>query len=227
VGRMLNEIFLTSTTDKKGKPVIQYTVFNKSSLDPAKKGEIVEGQSFPTGWMGLEVKVLRYHPYAREEWDVKIRKTPTDLTTAAVQVSFNGTQRWLLLNDTIKLFAEHAVYFVAYVNRRIDLGFLLQLKDFSVDRYQGSTRAAGYKSLVAVPELGNREISMNEPLDHKGLKIYQASFQDGPLGNPVASIFSVNYDPGRWLKYLGSLIMVLGIILLFYFRKKAGKKASP
>jgi len=59
-------------------------------------------------------------------------------------------------------------------------------------------------------------ISMNEPLYYGGDFFYQASYQLQENGPPI-SVFSVNYDPGRWVKYLGSIIMVLGIMLMFYF----------
>lgn len=229
LGKGFNEIYLTPIMDEKTKQLkLKFTIFSKAHLDAEKEGFIEEGGSFPTGWMGLEVKILRFYPYAREEWDVKVRETPTPLTAEAIEVDFAGKKQWLLLNDTLKLFSENAVYYVSYANRRIDMGFPLRLREFTIDRYQGTMRAAAYKSQVTVPGVGDSEISMNEPLEHNGLTIYQSSFQDGPDGRPIASVFSVNYDPGRWLKYLGSLVMCVGIILLFYFRKAmARKKTAP
>jgi cytochrome c biogenesis protein ResB len=82
--------------------------------------------------------------------------------------------------------------------------------------------------------VGQKEaiISMNEPLEMKGYTIYQASYEDADP-RPVTSIFSVNRDPGRPWKYLGSALIVLGSVLLFaakYRRKKSteklGKKGS-
>ncbi len=227
-GRAENEIYLTPEKDKKTNQwKIKYSIYGRDNIDVKKQGYVTEGNSFPTGWMGLEVKILRFYPTAREEWEVKPRETPTPLTTEAVQVEYAGRKQWILLNDTLKLFTADAAYFVSYVNRRIDMGFPIHLREFMVDRYQGTMRAAAYKSHVYIPQLGDAEISMNEPLKHKGLTVYQASFQDGPGGRPVASIFSVNYDPGRWLKYIGSLVMCIGMILLFYFRKKfLGKNSA-
>ena len=64
-------------------------------------------------------------------------------------------------------------------------------------------------------------ISMNEPYKHAGYTIYQASFQEDEVTRePTASVFSINRDPGRWVKYLGSLILTLGIVSLFYQRRK-------
>ena len=58
-------------------------------------------------------------------------------------------------------------------------------------------------------------ISMNEPLKYAGYTLYQASFSKEE-GRPPLSIFSVNRDAGRWLKYLGSLTIVLGAALMFW-----------
>jgi len=62
---------------------------------------------------------------------------------------------------------------------------------------------------------------MNEPLKFGGYTFYQASYnQDERTGEPTATVLSVNYDPGRWIKYLGSLILSVGIIWLFVQTRK-------
>lgn len=105
--------------------------------------------------------------------------------------------------------------------------FSIQLKDFQVGRYQGTMQAASYKSLVRLPtENREVEISMNEPLEFNGLTFYQASFKEDERGNPTHSIFSVNYDPGRWIKYLGSLLIVFGSVHLFYRRWKTARSKN-
>ena len=76
-----------------------------------------------------------------------------------------------------------------------------------------------YESDVSVEGLGKVNISMNEPMKHAGYTFYQSSFQEDDMGRPTASILSVNKDPGRWIKYFGSALIVLGIVMLFYFRK--------
>lgn len=224
-GRGVNEIFFTP----KGAQ-LAYTVFNKDKDAPAKKGILKEGEFFDPGYkMAMEVRVLRYLPTAVEEWDIQTVERPTPLTTSAVKVLFEGREHWVLLNDMVKLFTQNAVYLLTYGNRRIDIQFPIKLKDFKVSHYQGTMRAMAYESVVEVPDLGLQTISMNEPLKHRGLTFYQSSFQE-ENGRPIASIFSVNHDPGRFLKYLGSLIMSLGIILLMWFKhldfKIARKKDS-
>lgn len=212
-GRGANEIFLTPEKDG-----LKYIVFQKDTEKALKKGFVKEGDVFDPGFkMSLQFRVLRFLPAALEDWDLQPSERPTPLTTSAIKIIFDGKEHWVLLNDMVKLFTNNAVYLLTYGNRRIDVGFPIQLKSFKVSRYQGTMRAMAYESVVDVPDHQDHLISMNEPLKYKGLTVYQASFQE-ENGQPVASIFSVNHDPGRFLKYLGSLIMTVGIILLMWFK---------
>ena len=69
---------------------------------------------------------------------------------------------------------------------------------------------------------------MNEPLKAGGFTFYQASYvPDVP--RPVTTILSVNHDPGRGLKYAGSLLLVFGSISLYLVKvlqKKRSKEQS-
>ena len=61
---------------------------------------------------------------------------------------------------------------------------------------------------------------MNEPLEYRGFKIYQSGYQmpEEP-GQPEVSIFSVGQDPGVPFQYAGTIIMVGGVITMFFTRK--------
>jgi cytochrome c biogenesis protein ResB len=72
---------------------------------------------------------------------------------------------------------------------------------------------------VDVPGRGAVVISMNEPLKKDGYTFYQSSFEQNERGEATVSILSVNHDPGRWIKYLGSFLIVLGSSMLFWFRR--------
>jgi hypothetical protein len=216
-----NEMFLTPADDH-----LKFLIYYKDGRPP-KKGEVKEGGAIDTGWMGLKLTVLRYLPQAEDAWEFKPIERPTPLTTSAIQVSFMGKNHWVQQNDVLKFFTTNAVYILTYGSRRIDLGFDLHLQKFHVGHYQGTTRASSYSSVVLTPDGQEHLIAMNEPLKYKGLTFYQASFQQDPNGNPIASILSVNYDPGRWIKYFGSLLISLGIVGLFYNRRKAARAAAP
>jgi cytochrome c biogenesis protein ResB len=58
-----------------------------------------------------------------------------------------------------------------------------------------------------------RDISMNEPLTCGKFTFYQSGF-DEASGQKVSTL-SVAYDPGRFLKYLGSLMICAGIALRY------------
>jgi hypothetical protein len=210
-----NEVLLTTAA---GSDQIRYSVFNKDrSL--RLKGVMKESGTVETGWMGLKFRLLRYLPHAREE----VRYTPLERSTpsanSAVKFRFRGQEYWLGLNSTQRLYLQDRVYFVSYANRRLDLGFPLTLNKFHMGTYQGTERASSYESEVEVPSQGNTTISMNEPLKFGGFTFYQSSFERDEAGRAVVSILSVNHDPGRWIKYLGSFLMVLGSIVLFYFKR--------
>lgn len=223
-----NEIYLNPID----KDFVQYTVFHKDIEKPFMTGKVKEGGVFEPGWMGTKFRVLRYMPMAKEDWEVKPVAKPNPLTTSAIKIRYKAseqsevTEQWVLLNDMVKFFTDKGAYLITWANRRVDINFDLKLDHFEVTRYQGTMRAMAYESIVETPDKVKTTISMNEPLKYKGLTIYQSSFQE-ENGTAVASIFSVNHDPGRFLKYLGSLIMTIGIILLFYFKSldfKALKK---
>jgi hypothetical protein len=95
-------------------------------------------------------------------------------------------------------------------------------------------------------------ISLNEPKDirdpwtGRSYRLFQSSF-NGPW-KPGDSVFdevvgpesgreelfmsflSVNYDPGRGLKYAGCLLTIAGVIVMFYMRAyffKASARGTP
>lgn len=224
---------LTSRNAILLKPIdgenLAYEVHTARAGVPVKRGRVKAGESLATGWMKLEFRLLKFIPRAREEIRYIGEDRPSPMTNAAIRVEYRAPgekqakSQWMGLNSILKLFSNDQVYVVQFANRRIPLGFNVALKKFEIGRYQGTMRAASYQSLVEVDGLGERLISMNEPLKHAGFTFYQASFEADEQGRPVASILSVNRDPGRWLKYFGSLVMVLGILHLFYMKRRKAK----
>ncbi len=223
----MNEIYLNKLDSEN----ITYAYFDKNEAKPYQTGNIKIGQVVPTHWMGLELRLLDYLESAREEWDVKLNNHPTPLTTAVVFIEYKNHKEWLLLNDIVKIFDDQTAYLVSFQNRRLQLDFPIKLNEFKIDRYQGTQKAMSYSSQVTagndVSSSGSNNekqetvISMNEPMKYKGFTFYQASFQqDEQTGQPTASVLSVNKDPGRPVKYLGSIILTVGILWLFYQRRK-------
>ena len=207
-----------------------YTIHTESS-GQTRTGFIRAGESMDTGWMGLTFRLLSYNERARYLVDYRPLERPTPMSVSVLKVRFKDQEHLLGLNSNLRLYDDNEVYFVGYGNRRVNLNFGLTLKQFHVGRYQGTMRAASYESLVEVPSVEGgppREvlISMNEPLKHQGLTFYQSSFEQDETGEPTHSIFSVNHDPGRWWKYLGSTLVTLGTFLLFYRKARAAPVAK-
>lgn len=205
---------------------LDYTIFHKDLPSPFATGRLKEGTAIDLGWMNLKLKILNYYPQAESSWDVDIKETPSPLTKAAIKIKYQGQERWVLLNDAVRMMRPGSLIRFVYSQRKIALNFSLNLKKFEINRYEGSRKVSNYQSLVSVMDGPEAVISMNEPLKVEGLTFYQASFEEDDQGLPKASIFSVNSDPGRWIKYLGALIMSCGIILLFYFRKYYATKSK-
>ncbi len=211
----MNEVLLWVN---EGSKTINYAIYN-SDRSLKLKGVARESETLETGWMGLKFRILRFLPHAKEQVNYTAMQASSPAANSAMRFNFRGKDYWLGLNSTQRIYLEDRVYFVSFANRRLELKFPLTLKKFHMDTYQGTDRAATYESLVDVPGRGDVVISMNEPLHEGGFTFYQSSFQRNEKGEAVVSILSVNHDPGRWIKYVGSMLMVLGSILLFYFKR--------
>ncbi len=223
---------------------LKYAIYSRSEPNHIKKGVATAGDVLDTGWMNMKFRIFKFLPHAKEQTKFVALERPTPLTSQALKVVFTENsgkvkpvEQWVQLNAPIRFFTSGAAYALSFANRAILLDFNLQLTNFSVGRYPGTNRAASYESIVSLEEKGaqradathpysntgpqivdNIKISMNEPLKYGGFTFYQSSFQEDESGRPVMSILSVNRDPGRWIKYLGALIIVLGIIHLFYYK---------
>jgi hypothetical protein len=144
---------------------------------------------------------------------------------------------WLGMGEKARFQFEGKSLQIGYFPKRLVLPFAIALNRFQIDHYQGTMNPMAFSSNVSVREGTNGPnavpptswIRMNEPLKHGGYTFYQASYvPDQP--RPTVSIFSVNQDPGRWVKYLGSILLVLGAILFFFQKLKnqrAREAASP
>ena len=95
------------------------------------------------------------------------------------------------------------------------LPFSVELKKFTLTRYPGSSSPSSYESEVIVHvdgETRSERIFMNNVLDVKGYRFFQASYDPDEQG----TILSVNRDvAGRNITYTGYLLLVIGLVLCF------------
>ncbi len=194
---------------------IEYIMMDEGIIK--KQGQIRTGMSFKTPWMDMKLILLKYIPNAHETFSYTLQKSPSDLTTEVVHVKFKDISKWIRLNSYEKFPHENGLYLVSYTNDQIGVGFDMKLNDFVIDKYPGG-RAKSYRSEIEV-DGDEYSISMNEPFKKNGLTFYQASYRENEEGKPVVSILQVNHDPGREIKYLGAILLSLGIVMMFYKRK--------
>ncbi len=201
---------------------LRYQIHSQRRGGLLKKGKVTPGDIVDTGWrMDLQLRVISFLPSAQREYLYEKRERPLEgMTTPAIEIEYRGDKRWLGLGAITRYFLENRAYIVSYRRSYLRLPFDLELRDFRVGRYKGSMRAASYESDVFIKGFGEVTISMNQPLKYQGLTFYQSSFQEAESGRPYISIFSVNHDPGRYIKYFGCFLVVLGSILLFYLKRR-------
>ena len=141
---------------------------------------------------------------------------------------------WIGLGDRVSFTEpDGRTVTVGYFPKRLLLPYGLRLKNFVMTTNPGTQEPATYSSHVQVVDefqktsadmeaLPSHHITMNEPLEWKGYTFYQASYiPEAP--RPVTTILSVNFDPGRGLKYWGSILLIAGSIAL-YLSKVIQKK---
>jgi hypothetical protein len=118
---------------------------------------------------------------------------------------------------------------------RVELDDLITTKvDAQLQKLKGKSADEQQKIAEGEPDLANLVVTMNRPLDYpdldgRQLRFFQENYMapDKERGTPLGSVFRVNYDPGRPVKYLGSGLIVFGIFLMFYMRAYFFKRPAP
>lgn len=104
------------------------------------------------------------------------------------------------------------------------LPFELELIDFRLNRYPGSQSPSSYESdlLVHVDDtIIETTVYMNNVLDMKGYRFFQASFDQDELG----TVLSVNIDvAGRVITYTGYTLLLAGFLLMFFMPNSRFRK---
>ncbi len=200
-------------------------------------GGKVNGAKFEPDWKGLVLTIEQWIPDAQAQTSYKPARVqygqvvPPSAIRLVAKNSKSGaeTPLWLGLGDRATVQFEDRAVDVGYFPKRVALPFQVRLDRFTIEHNPGTRDPASYSSMVTVlgPEGGNFQylIRMNEPLEYMGYTLYQASYEPAEP-RPVTSILSVNRDPGRYWKYWGSLLIVLGTITLFAVRYKRSKKVA-
>jgi len=191
-----------------------------------KTGAVEAGQPVPTDWPAMGVTVNRFLPQARLARTVKPETPPAkeERRQSAVRLHLAGPKgrsepEWVLWGERVRVAYGDQPASLAYRSPEAALPFKVTLLKFNNEPYPGSRMASTFESTVRVedPEKGTFEtlVSMNHPFHHRGYIFFQSSFVEG---RPMMSIFSVARAPGLPLVYLGTTLIGVGIIWMFYVK---------
>ncbi|MDO5524262.1 MAG: cytochrome c biogenesis protein CcsA, partial [Bacteroidia bacterium] len=96
-----------------------------------------------------------------------------------------------------------------------ELPFTLELAEFRLIRYPGSMSPSSYESDLRIHidgEVRETNVYMNNVLDLKGYRFFQASYDEDEQG----TILAINKDvAGRNITYAGYFFLIIGFLLMF------------
>lgn len=188
-----------------------------------------ESNEIPLPWMGFKVKLLEHrsdaYPTMLPQYTKPVQDNGQVISgnNKAVEIQIGSDTFWVKSGEPVAYNQGSERVTFSLSKKSITLPYEIVLDKFKMDTDPGTQTPASFESFVTVFK-GNEgtekhHIFMNNPLKYQDFTFYQASYfqtNEGPFG----SVLSVNFDPGRFWKYLGSLLLVLGSIWHFVLRKK-------
>ena len=212
-----------------------------SRLAGLSSGKLELNKPLPTGWADWTLVADQFIPRAEERFDAHPAAEGSRgmhaegilvKAASAAKAARSGTsvQQWVPLGWQVSVPTQPKPLLIGYGNKQEALPIGLQLRDFQVDWNEGTDTPAGFKSTLDVVDRETGDIVtgqcwMNHPMSVPGAwwntftgltyKLSQASWNPQNLSQSSIQILR---DPGWSLKWIGSLVIVMGIFSLFYLR---------
>jgi hypothetical protein len=201
-------------------------------------GKLEKDKPLTTGWADWQLVVDKVMLHAEQWMDFNPAKSEQAASAAAdlhdgvrVRLEQRGEtfEQWVPGGWQITVPTSPEATQIAYGWKIVSLPIGLELLDFEVKRNEGIDSPAGFKSTLRVSN-GEGESAvgscwMNNPFSFPsdwwrpftGLtyKISQASWNPENLNQSSVQILR---DPGWLLKWIGSLLVVAGVFMMFYLR---------
>jgi len=200
-------------------------------------GRMELNKPLSTGWADWQLTIDKTMSHAASSMDfnpVNSEKTSPnadlpDGVRVRIEQSGENLERWLPAGWQIAIPTSPSPTMVAYGWKIVSLPIGLELLDFEVKRNEGSDSPAGFKSTLRIVtadgETATGSCWMNHPFSYPGnwwqtwtgltYKISQASWNPENLSQSTVQILR---DPGWLLKWVGSLLVVAGVFMMFYLR---------
>lgn len=236
----------TLTLAPLGADQISYQIAKQGKLYA--QGTAKVGDSFPLGWADWQanVKVIQPHADMRRRFvpapaSAANAAPPADMAgpanstlpgIRATLISADGRAsepRWIVSGSSQVLVLDKEVIRVGFGLKPITLPFSITLEKFEVPRDEGTSTPANFISSLRFddPTMEPRRDTamMNYPAMHPGsfwrsllgwnYKFSQAQWNPDDLDETTLQVL---YDPGWPFKWTGSLMICLGIAVMFYFK---------
>lgn len=189
-------------------------------------GEFVPGTGVTPGWADFQISLVAQLDHAQVQrqvvpmMPVAEGTLPTEGAPALQVATPDGQDFWLPWGEPTELATANGEYFAAFTPKLLQLPFYVKLNDFIVERNEGSDSVAMWTSDITLfdPQTDTavqRSVWMNHPTWFRGWKLAQASWNPGDLQQ---STLQLKREPW-WvtaLTWTGSLLVVLGITVMFY-----------
>ena len=222
-----------------------------SRLAGLSSGKLELNKPLPTGWADWALTADQFIPQAEERFDAHpatadSRGMHSEGILARAVKGSTSVEQWVPLGWQVSIPTQPKSLLIGYGNKQVPLPIGLELKDFQVDWNEGTDTPAGFKSTLDVTDRETGEVTtgqcwMNHPMSVPGAtwntftgltyKLSQASWNPQNLAQSSIQILR---DPGWSLKWIGSLVIVSGIFMLFYLRpypmeenKKKRRRKKP
>lgn len=184
---------------------------------------VENGSGVDLPWMDFTLSLIRdSHGFYPAHIPVESPPKKQKERIQALEIEYQGQTHWLTSQKPLNL--DHYIFRLR--PKVISLPFEITLNKFNMDKDPGTQNPASYESFVSVfdgTKNQDKKVYMNNPLDWDQFTFYQASYF--PLENGLfGSVLSANYDPGRFLKYFGSLLLVLGSFWHFVITRRRKKR---
>ncbi len=186
-----------------------------------------KNKSINLPWMGFELSMTDFYknmiPKYIPEYTIPIEKDGKRIRGAnrAILIKIKDKKHWVTDSKPLSIMINDNLINILLKQNEKYLPFQLTLDKFLMKTDPGTSRPASYESFITLFDKKDQKhhIYMNNPLDYRSFTFYQASYSQDESG-AYTSTLSVNFDPGRSIKYFGSFMLVLGTIWHFYLTNK-------
>lgn len=194
----------------------------------------------PLPWMNFKLSKLAFSD-SKYPVEVPIPTKPTQENgkiiagdMKAVNIEFNKKDFWVRSDAPLEITNSKERIRFEIVPKKLTLPYQITLDRFQMNKNPGTNDPASFESFVQLLDgrettgISKHHVFMNNPLKYDDFTFYQSSYF--PISpTDFASVFTVNYDPGRFFKYLGCILVVFGSMWHFVLNRKKTriKKAAP